>query len=70
MLGTVKFFDERHGFGFITTLGTDVDIFVHFSQIRGKGRRVLQPGQEVSFRLVHGEKGPTAEGVTVIDDIA
>ena len=69
MLGTVKFFDERHGYGFITTLGSDVDIFVHFSQIRAKGRKVLVPGQEVSFRLVDGEKGHTAEGVTVIDDL-
>ncbi len=68
MLGTVKFFDERHGYGFISSLGMEKDIFVHFSQIRGKGHRVLKPGQDVSFRLVEGEKGPTAEGVTVIDD--
>ncbi len=68
MLGTVKFFDERHGFGFIHCLGMKQDIFVHFSQIRGRGHRVLKEGQEVSFRLVEGEKGPTAEGVHVIDD--
>ncbi|MDP2360218.1 MAG: cold shock domain-containing protein [bacterium] len=68
MLGTVKYFDEKHGFGFITCLGIDQDIFVHYSQIKAKGRKVLRPGQEVSFRLVEGEKGPAAEAVRVMDE--
>lgn len=70
MLGTVKYFDEKHGFGFIQSLGFEKDIFVHYSQIKLKGRKVLQPGQEVSFRLVEGEKGPQAEAVRVIDEPA
>ena len=70
MLGTVKFFDEKHGFGFITSLGFDEDIFVHYSEIKSRGRKTLQPGQEVSFRLAQGEKGPQAENVRVIEDSA
>lgn len=70
MLGTVKFFDEKHGFGFISCLGIPQDIFVHYSQIKGKGRKVLRPGQEVSFILVEGEKGPSAEAVRVMEDNA
>ncbi len=68
MLGKVKFFDDKHGYGFIESLGFDKDIFVHYSEIKVKGRKVLKPGQEVSFRLVQGEKGPQAEAVRPIDD--
>jgi CspA family cold shock protein len=70
MLGTVKYFDEKHGFGFITCLGVEQDIFVHYTQIKARGRKVLRPGQEVSFILVEGEKGPAAEAVRVIEDPA
>jgi len=68
MLGTVKFFDEKHGFGFITSLGIEGDIFVHYTEIRARGRKTLRPGQEVSFRLARGEQGPQAENVRVIED--
>jgi CspA family cold shock protein len=70
MLGTVRFFDEKHGYGFITSLGIEQDIFDHYSQIKLKGRKVLKPGQEVSFILVEGEKGPAAESVRVMEDPA
>jgi cold shock protein len=70
MLGTVKFFDEKHGYGFITSLGFAEDIFVHYTEIKGRGRRTLKPGQDVSFRIVQGEKGPQAENVRVIEDPA
>jgi len=70
MLGTVKFFDEKHGFGFIRCLGIEQDIFVHYSEIKVKGRKVLRPGQEVSFRLVEGDKGPAAEAVRILEDPA
>jgi CspA family cold shock protein len=68
MLGTVRFFDEKHGYGFITCLGMEQDIFVHYSQIKLKGRKVLKPGQDVSFILVEGEKGPSAESVRLTED--
>jgi cold shock protein len=68
MLGTVKYFDDKHGFGFITCLGIQQDIFVHYSQIKVRGRKVLKPGQEVSFILVEGEKGPAAEAVRILED--
>ena len=68
MLGTVKRFDDKHGYGFISCLGIDEDIFVHYSQVKVRGRKVLHAGQEVSFTLVRGERGPQAENVRVIEE--
>ena len=53
--GTVKWFNESKGFGFITPSNGDKDVFVHFSAIVGDGFRTLGEGQKVSFEL---EKGP------------
>ena len=59
--GTVKWFNDSKGFGFI---GTETgDVFVHHSGIRSEGFKSLAEGQQVEFDLVQGQKGPAAEGV-------
>lgn len=63
--GTVKWFNESKGYGFIER-GSGEDIFVHYSQIRGGGFRTLQEGQHVEFSVGTGRKGPQAEDVTVV----
>ncbi|MDX2465407.1 MAG: cold-shock protein [Porticoccus sp.] len=63
--GTVKWFNEEKGFGFIEHEGGK-DVFVHFSAINGTGRRTLLEGQQVSFEITDGQKGPQAENVTVV----
>jgi CspA family cold shock protein len=60
--GTVKWFDERKGYGFIDRDNGD-DIFVHYSQIAGAGFRNLQEGERVEFTVGQGRKGPAAEDV-------
>ena len=62
--GTVKWFNNAKGFGFITRDGSDDDIFVHFRSIQGDGYRTLNEGQAVEFKLVEGPKGLQAEEVT------
>ena len=62
--GTVKWFNNAKGFGFITRDGSDDDIFVHFRSIEGDGYRTLNEGQAVEFKLVEGPKGLQAEEVT------
>ncbi|SMB78870.1 cold-shock DNA-binding protein family [Desulfonispora thiosulfatigenes DSM 11270] len=65
MNGTVKWFNAEKGFGFIT--GEDgKDVFAHFSQINSTGFKTLEEGQNVSFDVVEGAKGPQAENITVI----
>jgi len=65
MKGTVKWFNADKGFGFIT--GEDGnDVFAHFSQIKVDGYKTLVEGQEVSFDVVQGAKGPQAENIEVI----
>ncbi len=61
--GTVKWFNETKGFGFIQQEGGP-DVFVHFSAIQGTGFRTLAEGQEVEFSVTEGKKGPQAENVT------
>ena len=61
--GKVKFFNESKGFGFIEQ-ENGPDVFVHFSAINGSGFRTLSEGQEVSFSIKQGQKGPEAENVT------
>ena len=62
--GTVKWFNNAKGFGFITMVDRSDDIFVHFRAIQGDGYRSLNEGQEVEFNLVEGPKGLQAEDVT------
>jgi len=65
--GTVKWFNQRKGFGFIST-PEGRDIFVHYSNIGGGGFKTLEEGETVSFDLVDGEKGPRAENVVQKSD--
>ncbi len=60
--GTVKWFNESKGYGFITADGGN-DVFVHYSAIKGDGYKTLNEGQKVTFRIVEGEKGPQAADV-------
>ena len=64
--GTVKWFNDSKGFGFITPEGSDRDCFVHYSAITGSGFRTLAEGERVEFDLVQGQKGPAAENVAKI----
>lgn len=63
--GTVKWFKDEKGFGFITR-GSGEDIYVHHRSIQSNGFRSLEAGQKVSFIVVHGVNGPQAEEVQVI----
>ena len=60
--GKVKWFNAEKGFGFIETEGGS-DVFVHFSAITGEGFKTLDEGQQVSFNVVQGNRGPQAENV-------
>jgi len=65
MTGTVKWFNDDKGFGFIEREGGE-DVFVHFSSIRGDGFKSLPDGQQVEFTLGEGQKGPQALDVSLI----
>jgi CspA family cold shock protein len=60
--GTVKWFDVKKGWGFIT-LEDGQDVFVHYSNIVGQGFRSLKDGEQVTFDVVQGDKGPQASNV-------
>ena len=62
--GTVKWFDDAKGYGFITPANGGKDLFVHHSGIRAEGFKSLTEGAEVEFDVVQGQKGPAADGVT------
>ncbi|MGL4392872.1 MAG: cold-shock protein [Fusobacteriaceae bacterium] len=63
MKGTVKWFNQEKGFGFIT--GEDgKDVFAHFSEIQKEGYKTLNEGEEVTFELSQGQKGPQATNIT------
>lgn len=64
--GTVKWFNDSKGFGFIERSGGKGDAFVHHSCIAGEGFKTLAEGQRVEFSITQGEKGPKAENVTPI----
>ena len=63
--GTVKWFNDAKGFGFIER-ANGADVFVHHSVIRGEGFKSLSDGQKVEFEVVQGQKGPAAEGVVAL----
>jgi CspA family cold shock protein len=64
--GTVKWFNDSKGFGFITPDGGQKDCFVHHSAIRSDGFRSLSEGDRVEFDIVQGPKGPAAENVSKV----
>ncbi|MGM8216402.1 cold-shock protein [Bacillaceae bacterium W0354] len=61
--GVVKWFNAEKGYGFIQVEGGD-DVFVHYSAIQDEGFKTLDEGQEVSFEIVEGDRGPQASNVT------
>ncbi len=66
MTGSVKWFNESKGFGFITPADGSKDVFVHFSAIQGSGFKTLAEGQRVEFSIESGAKGPSAANVMPI----
>jgi CspA family cold shock protein len=66
MRGTVKWFNDNKGFGFIQQ-EDGPDIFVHFSEIQGEGFKTLNEGDVVEFEIVEGERGPKATNVVKVD---
>lgn len=64
--GTVKWFNDAKGFGFISQDNGGSDVFVHFSAIQGSGFKSLAEGQKVEFELQNGPKGPQAANVTLV----
>ena len=64
--GTVKWFNDSKGFGFLTRDDGEKDVFVHHSAIQGQGCKSLTEGQRVEFDVVQGQKGPAAENVVAV----
>lgn len=64
--GTVKWFNDQKGFGFITQDNGGPDVFVHFSAISGQGFKSLSEGQAVEFEVAQGPKGPQANNVRAV----
>ena len=63
--GTVKWFNETKGFGFISQ-ENGPDVFAHFSAIQGNGFKTLAEGQQVEFTVTQGQKGPQAENIVAL----
>ena len=63
--GTVKWFNEAKGFGFIAP-ENGADVFAHYSEISGSGFKTLAEGQEVEFEVEQGQKGPQAVNVNIV----
>ncbi|MBQ0642928.1 RNA chaperone/antiterminator CspA [Proteus mirabilis] len=66
MTGTVKWFNDDKGFGFITPADGSKDVFVHFSAIQSDNFKTLMEGQQVSFTMENGMKGPAAGNVVAL----
>ncbi len=64
--GTIKWFSDQKGYGFVTPEDGSKDLFVHFSAIGGDGFKSLKEGQAVEFEVTQGPKGPQASNVTKI----
>ena len=64
--GTVKWFNDSKGFGFITREDGDKDVFVHHTGINASGFKSLKEGDKVEFDVVQGQKGPAAQNVTLV----
>ena len=64
--GTVKWFNDAKGFGFLTREDGEKDCFVHHSAIQGQGFKSLAEGERVEFDVVQGQKGPAAENVVAL----
>lgn len=65
-IGTVKWFNNEKGFGFITPESGEKDVFVHYSSITSNGFKSLQENQKVEFTVAKGPKGPQAQDVTIL----
>jgi CspA family cold shock protein len=64
--GTVKWFNDDKGFGFITPETGGKDLFAHFKEIRGEGFKTLSEGQRVTFEVTQGQKGPQASNIRAV----
>ena len=64
--GTVKWFNDQNGFGFIEPADGGKDVFVHFSAISGSGFKSLAEGAKVEFDVEQGQKGPQAANVSIV----
>lgn len=64
--GTVKWFNNKKGFGFIVDPEVSGDVFVHYSEIKSNGYRTLEPGDEVDYELVNDQKGSRARSVVKV----
>ena len=67
MQGTVKWFNEAKGFGFITPSDGGPDVFVHYTDIQGESFRTLREGARVEFDVTEGRKGPKAANVRPVE---
>jgi CspA family cold shock protein len=65
--GTVKWFNDAKGFGFVTPEDGGKDLFAHFSAIQGQGFKTLKEGQRVSFDVTSGPKGQQASNIRAVD---
>ena len=65
--GTVKWFNDSKGYGFVTRDDGEKDVFVHHSAIQGEGFKTLTEGEKVEFDVVQGQKGPAAENVVKVN---
>lgn len=65
VIGTVKWFNESKGFGFIEQ-ESGPDVFAHFSAIQSEGFKTLKEGQKVEFTITDGQKGPQAENIVAV----